>query len=129
MRRMEKREPQSFSFIIADADGGTVNDYLSRKWDEMMSHLQDRANLHEDEFAGEFSLKLKVKTDHKGKVEIAPSCTVKLPAEKMPKARFFTDDQMKLTRQDPRVADDLFEARAKRDGAPVKSAAAPGKGG
>ncbi len=125
----EKKEPQSFSFIVADADGGTINAYLSRKWGEMMEHLQDRANLHEDEFMGVFNVTFKVKTDHKGKVEISPACSVKLPAEKMPKARFFTNDEMQLTSQDPMAAGDLYEAREKRDRAAAKSAVAPGKGG
>jgi hypothetical protein len=110
----EKKEPQNFALLLADADGGTVNQYLSRKFAEMMGPLQDRASLHEDTFTGEFTVKIKVSTDHRGKVEWKPACSVKLPAEKMPSARFFTDDNMELTRQDPRAAGDLYEAREKR---------------
>lgn len=124
----EKKEPQSFSFIIADADGGTINGYLSEKFGEMLSKLQDRANLHEDTFRGEFTMKLAVIVQPNGKVEIKPACSAKLPPEKMPSARFFTDEESRLTRQDPRVASDLFEAKQRREErGPAKSAAAPGK--
>lgn len=108
---MEKKEPQSFSFILADADGGTINAYLSQKFGEMIGKLQDRANLHEDTFKGKFTVTLDVIVQPNGKVELKPACTAKLPPEKMPSARFFTDDEARLTRQDPRAAGSLFEAR------------------
>ena len=124
---MKKPDPQSFALLLAEADGGTINDEISRRYAELDDKLTDRAYLHDDNFTGELTIKLKLTVEGKsGKKVWKVDAPIKLPAMKMPVARFFTDDQGKTTRKDPRTAGELFEARQRREerGA-AKSAAAP----
>lgn len=125
---MAKTEPQSFALLLADADGGTINEEISRRYEELDGKLTDRAYLHDDTFTGEMTIKVKLAVEGKsGKKVWKVDCSTKLPADKMPVARFFTDEEGRTTRKDPRTAGDLFEAaRQRRDGV-AKSAAAPRK--
>ncbi len=118
----EKKEPQSFALILADADAGTVNDELSRRYEAMREKLTDLAYFHEDTFTGEFTLKVKLSVEgKKGNLTWKVDATTKLPPQKMPGARFFTDAGGRQTSKDPRTAGPLIpgldEAREKKNAA------------
>ncbi len=114
----QKREPQSFAFILGDADGGTINEVLSARYEALRQELTDRASLHEDNFTGSFDLKIKLTVEGKsGKITWKVDAATKLPPQKVPGARFFTDTEGRQTRQDPRTAGALFDEK--------KSAAGP----
>lgn len=112
----KEKEPQSFALVLAEADGGLLNKQLSAAWQDLSDDLDERSMLHDAEFKGEITIKLKVSNDH-GKVAIVPAVVVKKPPIKYTGARFFRTEAGDLTVQDPRVATDLFEARAKKTAA------------
>ncbi len=110
----EKKVPQSFALVLAEADGGLLNTQLSAAWQDLSDDLDERSMLHDSEFKGEITIKLKVSNDH-GKVAIVPAVTVKKPAVKYTGARFYRTEAGDLSTQDPRVVGDMFaEKRAKK---------------
>lgn len=118
----EKKAPQSFALVLAEADGGLLNRQLSEAWQDLSDDLDERSMLHDAEFKGEITIKLKVSNDH-GKVAIVPSVTLKKPPVKYTGARFFRTEEGDLTTQDPRAAGSLFaEKRAEKM---ARGAAAP----
>lgn len=124
---MTDKKPQSFALVLAEADGGLLNQQLSAAWQELHDDLDERSMLHDSVFKGEITIKLKVSNDH-GKVEIVPAVVLKKPPTKYTGARFFRTEDGDLTTQDPRVAHDLFAEKARQAKAEkqqAKSAAAP----
>ncbi len=127
----DKKPPQSFSLVLAEADGGLLNQQLSAAWQDLSDDLDARSMLNDTETKGSITITLKVTNDH-GKVAIAPAVKVVKPPTKYTGARFFRTEDGDLTTQDPRVAHDLFAAKAaerKRDKEAARSAPAPSAAG
>ena len=126
----EKKEPQSFALVIEEADRGRINKILSEKFREIVQYVTDKASLHETEWKAEMTLKIKVKAEPHGKVELSfAKPTTKRDEEGMPKARMYYDpDSGALMNDEPRqVKIPGFDDDGKPRGA-AKSASAP-KGG
>lgn len=121
----DKKEPQNFSLLLADADGGTLNAAYSRAYNELMEKLNDRALLNDVTAKGAITITIGVEVEGKsGKTTWKPTAPkVKAPAESMPLARWFQDQDLNLTRTDPRAVGSLYEQREKS--AAAKGAAAP----
>lgn len=97
------REPQSFALVIEEADRGRVNRILSADLARVIETTTDKASLHESEWKGEISIKIKVTAEPHGKVVLSFGKTVKVDEEKMPKARmFYNPDNGALTNEEPR---------------------------
>lgn len=121
----DKKDPQSFALVLADADGGLLNRQISEAWQDLSDDLDSRSFLHDQEMKGEITIKLKVSNDH-GKVLLTPvTISTKKPATQYTKARFYRLEDGSLSTQDPRVRMDLFAAKRAADGQQGKSAAAP----
>lgn len=124
---MSKREAQSFSVIIGEADRGRVDRILSEKFAHILDVATSKASLHETEWKAEMTLKIKVKAEPNGKVELVFSNpTTKCDEEKMPRARMYYDpDSGCLMNEEPRqVKIPGFDA----EGRTVKGAGAPAMG-
>jgi hypothetical protein len=124
----DKREPQPFSAVIEAADHGRIDKILSRDLQRIVETTTDKANLHETEWKGEMTLKIKVTAEPNGKVTLAFDKTTKVKEEGLPKARmYYSPDSGALTNDVPRqVKIPGFDD----DGRPrAKSAPAPKTGG
>jgi hypothetical protein len=125
---MSKKEPQSFADVIEAADRGKVNRILSADLARVVDETTTKASLHDTEWKGEITIKIKVTAEADGKVTLGFNKTTKIAEEGMPKARMYYDpDTGAITNDVPRqVKIPGFDD----DGRPkAKSAAAPKVGG
>ncbi len=123
----DKKEPQSFAHVLAEAAVGLLAAQISRAWQELNDTLDADSMLHDTVVKGEFTIKLKISNDH-GKIAIAPTVTAKAPPKQYTNARFYRSEEGDLTTKDPRTARDMFsERRAEKKAAEptTKSADAP----
>jgi hypothetical protein len=122
----EKKLPPDFGGFILDADHGRINKILSNDLGRVCDTVTDKATLHESEWKGEITLKIKVTGEPNGKVTFTFGKTIKIDEEKLPKARMYYDpDDGALSNDAPRqVKIPGFEDDRK----PSKSAKAPSKG-
>jgi hypothetical protein len=125
----KKDQPaQSFAEVIETADRGKINRILSGDLAEIVDITTTKASLHESEWKGEMTIKIKVSAEADGKITMGFSRTKKIDEEKMPKARMYHNpDTGALTVEEPRqVKIPGFEDDGRKG--PAKSAKAPGSG-
>lgn len=126
----EKKEPQSFAMVIEEADRGRINKLLSEQFSELVDYVTTKASLHDGPWKAEMTLKIKVKAEPDGKMELVFSKpTTKRDEEVMPTARMYFDPATgQLQNDEPRqVKIPGFDDDGRPRGA-AKSASAP-KGG
>jgi hypothetical protein len=126
----EKKLPPDFGGFILDADHGRINRILSNDLGRVVETVTDKSNLHETEWKGEITIKIKVTAEPNGKLTFNFGKTIKIDEEKLPKARMYYDpEDGALSNDVPRQVkipgfDDDGRGRGK-----AKSAAAPKVGG
>jgi hypothetical protein len=123
----EKKLPPDFGGFILDADHGRINRILSNDLGRVCDTVTDKANLHETEWKGEITLKIKATAEPNGKVTFAFAKTIKLDEEKLPKARMYYDPEDGALSNDAPRQVKLPGFEGEKRGA--KSAAAPKVGG
>lgn len=118
----DTKEPPDFGSFILDADSGRINRILSSDLGRVIETITDKASLHDAEWKGEISLKIKMTAEPGGKLVFAFNKTVKIDEEKMPKARMFYDpDSGAIVTDEPKQ----LKIKGIDDRKPSKSAKAP----
>ena len=77
----------SFALVIDEADHGRINAILSRDLAQVVSETTTKANLHETEWKGEMTLKIKVVAEPNGNITLNFNESFKVEKEPLPKAR------------------------------------------
>lgn len=123
----EKKLPPDFGGFILDADHGRINRILSNDLGRVVETVADKANLHETEWKGEISLKIKVTAEPNGKLTFTFGKTIKIDEEKLPKARMYYDpDDGALSNDVPRQV--KIPGFDEKPASKARSAKAPGNG-
>lgn len=102
----KKREleegPRNFGVVLSEIDGGACIAELGEKLQEVVNATAEKAAATMRKASGELTIKLLLKTDEKGRVELGWDAKPKLPAPVRSKTMFYVTDGGNLSPTNPK---------------------------
>ncbi|AUX33189.1 MULTISPECIES: hypothetical protein [Sorangium] len=96
--------PRNFGVVLSEIDGGALIGELGEELQKVVKATSEKASATCRQASGELVIKLSLKTDEKGRVEVGADIKTKLPAPVRSKSLFYATDGGNLTATNPHQA-------------------------